>query len=132
MINHTILINDNISLFICHKFAPNIISIKENSLTCATVNHALNDVFFLYPKIHINVMTISGFQINMKIDSDNIGIIYHHILVSVICVPKRTKNITIKKSRKDFIFELISNLNGDIDSVTHAINAHISIENPAR
>ena len=126
------LIKDNISLFICQTFAHNIISINENSLTWATVNPALKEVFFLYQRIHISVITIRGFPISIKKERANIGVMYPHMLVSVICVPKSTKNITMKKSRKDFIFELISNLYGDMDNVTQAINAQISIENHAK
>jgi len=73
-----------------------------------------------------------GFQIKTNVERIIIGKIKLPTLSIVIWVPNNTKKITIKKSRKDFILELISNLNGDIDNVIHAIRAHISIENHAK
>jgi len=116
----------------CPRLVHKTTKINENSLICATVSPALNHVLLVYPSFPMIAITIIGFQININNESNAIDRLYHHMLFSVICVPKRTKNITIKKSLRDFIFELISNLYGDKESVIPAINAHISMENQAR
>ena len=109
-----------------------MISINENSLICATVSQDLKEFFLVYQSLHIIIITIIGFHININKDKTTIGTKYHHILPRLIWVPKSTKNITIKKSLSDFILELISNLYGDKERVIQATSAHISIENPAR
>ena len=64
----------------------------------------------------------------MNIENIIIGIILPSKLEKIIFDPSDIKNKNIKKSRKGFIFDTISCLYGEIDNVTPANNAPISME----
>ena len=120
----------NISLLICPKEIPCITIIKENSLIWAREIAVKNPVRFLYPKNeHINIVIIG---LNIKIN--NIIKINRPIIdlkdVVIRPIPKETKNIVAKKSRRDLTFPIISKLYGRFAKVTPAIKAPMTMEKP--
>lgn len=117
-------------MVICPIASANAMSINENSLICATVNHTIIPFFLLYHILHIRTITINGFPINTNSEKIIIGIIYIDTSENCNCEPRNTKNNTIKKSLSGFILLLISNLYGNDAKVNHARSAPISKENP--
>src|SRR3989344_2019021 len=99
------VINDSTSVERCPTFAPKAISIRENSLICATVRPAIKPVLFVYLKNPINPITIIG-------------------------LPIKINNEIKKKSRRERSFALTSQLYEDIDNKIPAISAPTSNEKP--
>ena len=130
VIRPMIVTRERISFVKCPTLTPSAIRISENSLICATVKPAWNDVLFLYPRIPISAITTRGFPIRMKRENIIAGMIRELIDPNAIWEPRRMKNAMMKKSLKGRSFALISWWNGDIDRATPATSAPISIENP--
>ncbi len=106
--------------------------IKENSLTWPKFTPARKEVFLLYPKIPIGMMTDNGFIISVAIESTIIAVYTPCKSVKIICDPRNTKNSIMKKSRSGFVLAIISCLYGEMDRHMPAVRAPISMENPRK
>lgn len=120
---------DKISLLRCPLLTPKATRMIENSLICATVRPAINQLLASYPILPIRKITISGLPINIKSESMIMVRICCILETNPICDPKTMKKITKKKSLRVLIFAAISNLIGEKESVIPATSAPISIEN---
>src|SRR3989344_3340342 len=94
------VINDSTSVERCPTFAPKAISIRENSLICATVRPAIKPVLFVYLKNPINPITIIGLPIKINKEYNIIGLICVDTELNDICVPSKIKN-EIRKNREE-------------------------------
>lgn len=105
---------------------------NENSLIWPN-DHQVKKLFFLVCHINHNiVIVISGFMTRANTVSITAGKITSWICQKSIWDHNNTKNITIKKSLKDLILLIISNLYVEVAKVIHAIKVPISTLNQRR